>query len=203
MWRIGQCIAGDVERTEASFKKYFPYYELWYPKKVRIFHRKRQKQSDEFIRTINPVFGSYVFFKIRGDEPNWTIFPSMVHMNALMKPDNDDNGADFEYLPDSDISLLKKREQRLEFCDSLTKAVLTFEQLVGQSYIIPRGLFSGKEVTITKLQGCYVHFNVNINGREMAENAPATLIADLVPKDTLKNLRLPSGALLPFGADHD
>ena len=203
MWRIGNCIAGDVERTAASFKKYFPYYDFWYPKKLRLFHRKRQKQSDDFIRTITPVFGSYVFFKITGDEPNWAIFPSQVHMNALMKPDNDDNGSDFEYLYDSDIDLLKRREARFEFCDNLTKSVLLFEQLVGKSYIIPRGLFIGKKVTITKLQGAYVHFNVHINGREMAENAPATLIADLVPPATLKNLKLPSGGLLPFAGEYD
>lgn len=203
MWRIGQCIAGDVERTEASFKKYFPYHELWYPKKIRVFHRKRQKCSDEFVRTITPVFGSYVFFKIKGDEPNWNVFPSMVHMNALMKPLSDDNGEDFEYLTDRTIADLKRREASLEFCDNLTKSVLLFEQLVGKTYTIPRGLFSGEKVTITKLQGSYVHFTVKINGQEMAKDAPATLIADLVPKDTLKNLRLPSGALLPFAADHD
>lgn len=203
MWRIGNCIAGDVDRTSALFKKYFPYYELWYPKRLRLFHRKRQKQSEDFIRVITPVFGSYVFFRVGEIEPNWAIFPSQVHMNALMKPDNDDNGADFEYLYDSDIDLLKRREDRFEFCDNLTKSVLIFEQLVGKSYIIPRGLFAGKTVTITKLQGAYVHFNVNINGREMAENAPATLIADLVPPDTLKNLKLPSGGLLPFAGEYD
>lgn len=203
MWRIGQCIAGDVERTEASFKKYYPYHEFWYPKKIRVFHKKRQKCSDEFIRTISPVFGSYVFFKIKGDEPNWAVFPSTVHMNALMKPVDDYGNDDFEYLPDSTIAELKRREDRLEFCDSLTKAVLKFEQLVGMTYIIPRGIFAGKPVTITKLQGSYVHFLVKINGREMAENAPATLIADLVPRDILKNLKLPSGSLLPFAADHD
>lgn len=203
MWRIGQCIAGDVERTEAAFKKYYPYYHFWYPKKVRVFHTKRQKLSDDFIRTVTPVFGSYVFYRILGDEPNWAVFPSSVHMNTLMKPLDEEGNTDFEYIPDYEITALMKRESRFEFCDKMTKAVLLFEQLIGKTYKIPSGLFAGKEVKITNLKGAYVHFIVTVNGQEMAKDAPATLIADLVPKDTLKNLKLPSGALLPIAAEYD
>lgn len=194
MWLIGRCKAGDEERCTLAFTKHYPQCSVWYPKKVKIFHTSKQKASEPFIRAIRPVFPTYVFFSLNDYAPFWEDFCFKTHIVRQVSRDDDK----FPYLtcrPQEIVSLME-REERLEFCDKLTRSVLLFEQLVGHEYVIPRGMFEGQKVIIREIIGAYVHFDIWVNGRVMIQNAPVTMIADLVSKETLRNLRLENGLRL-------
>ena len=71
------------------------------------------------------------------------------------------------------------------YSSKLTRAAVFFAGLLGKSYTIPRGIFTGHRVKLIAISGSFVEFEIDIAGAKTIQKGPLTLLAKFgdVPPD--------------------